>query len=47
MLKITNYQRNANQIFSEIAPRTIMAIMRKCANGECWKGDSHVLLVEM
>ena len=38
MLSITNNQRNANQICSEIAPLTRMAIMKKRTHSKCWKG---------
>ena len=39
MLIITNYQRNANQTYSEVPPHTgKMAIIKKFTNNKCWRG---------
>ena len=39
MLNITDYQRNANQNYYEVAPHTCqMAIINKSTNSKCWRG---------
>ena len=39
MLNLTNYQRNANQNYSEVPPHTSrMAIINKSTNDKCWRG---------